>query len=101
MPRTKLLEGLSAATFTPLKTAELRTADAQILAGISRQVVLEICAPIIPLRLEAPLRANIARFSEAFLTSSSRGIIPVVEIDGIVIGGGSAGEMYAADARRL
>lgn len=88
----RILEGLSS-NFYAIEDGELRTAGAQILAGISRQVVLETCAPIIPLRLEAPLRANIAHFSEAFLTSSSRGIIPVVEIDGAVIGDGSVGNI--------
>jgi len=85
-----ILEGLSS-NFYAIEDGELRTAGAGILPGISRQIVLEICAPIISLRLEAPLFANIARFSEAFLTSSSRGIIPVVAIDGIAIGGGSPG----------
>ena len=87
-----ILEGLSS-NFYAIEDGELRTAGAGVLAGISRQIVLEICAPIIPPRLEAPRRANIPHFSEAFLTSSSRGIIPVVEIDGISIGGGSAGKI--------
>ena len=86
----RILEGLSS-NFYAIEGGELRTAGARILAGISRQVVKETCAAIIRLRLEAPLRANLARFSEAFLTSSSRGIIPVVEIDGVRIGGGSPG----------
>lgn len=87
-----ILEGLSS-NFYAVENDELFTAGAQILAGISRQVVIETCAAIIPLRLEPPLRANIARFSEAFLTSSSRGIIPVVAIDGIAIGDGSVGDI--------
>lgn len=90
----RILEGLSS-NFYAIEDGELRTADAQILAGIARQVVIETCAAIIPLRLEAPLRANIPRFSEAFLTSSSRGIIPVVAIDGIDIGAGAPGKITA------
>lgn len=88
----RILEGLSS-NFYAIEGGELRTAGARVLAGISRQVVIETCAAIIPLRLEAPMRANIARFSEAFLTSSSRGIIPVVEIDGVRVGGGSPGKI--------
>ena len=90
----RILEGLSS-NFYAIEDGELRTADAQILAGIARQVVIETCAAIIPLRLEAPLRANIPNFSEAFLTSSSRGIIPVVAIDGIDIGAGAPGKITA------
>lgn len=89
--KDQILEGLSS-NFYAIEYGELRTAGAQVLAGISRQVVMETCAAIIPLRLDAPLRANIPHFSEAFLTSSSRGIIPVVEIDGISIGDGSVGK---------
>ena len=90
----RILEGLSS-NFYAIEDGELRTAGAQILAGIARQVVIETCAAIIPLRLEAPLRANIRRFSETFLTSSSRGIIPVVAIDGIAIGDGAPGKITA------
>lgn len=90
----RILEGLSS-NFYAIEDGELRTADAQILAGIARQVVIETCAAIIPLRLNAPLRARIQRFSEAFLTSSSRGIIPVVAIDGIAIGAGVPGKITA------
>jgi branched-subunit amino acid aminotransferase/4-amino-4-deoxychorismate lyase len=46
---------------------------------------------------------DLARLSEAFITSSSRGIVPVVEIDGITIGAGvpgaytrKLGEVYQA-----
>jgi branched-subunit amino acid aminotransferase/4-amino-4-deoxychorismate lyase len=34
---------------------------------------------------------DIPRFEEAFITSSSRGIIPVVAIDGATIGSGKPG----------
>ncbi len=86
-----ILEGLSS-NFFAIENGELRTAGAGILAGISRQIVMQICAPVISLRLAAPLRARIPHFSEAFLTSSSRGIIPVVEIDGIAINDGGVGD---------
>ena len=86
-----LLEGLSSNFFAVLN-GQLRTAGAGILAGISRRIVFQICGGIIPLRKAAPRLDDIPRFSEAFLTSSSRGIMPVVEIDGIAIGGRQAGE---------
>ena len=86
----RILEGLSS-NFFAVQNGELLTAGAQILAGISRIVVMEIRAPIIPLRLDAPLQADLPRFSEAFLTSSSRGIVPIVAIDGVTIGAGTPG----------
>ena len=86
-----LLEGLSSNFFAVLN-GQLRTAGQAVLAGISRRIVFQICRGIIPLRKAAPRLDDIPRFSEAFLTSSSRGIIPVVEIDGIAIGGGQVGK---------
>lgn len=88
----RILEGLSS-NFYAIENGELRTAGAQILAGISRRVVMDVSAAIVPLRLEAPRRADLRHFSEAFLSSSSRGIIPVVEIDGRAIGTGSIGQI--------
>ena len=78
-----ILEGLSS-NFYAVIDGELFTAVHGVLAGISRQIVFEVCDDIVPLRLEAPQLADIGQFSEALLTSSSRGIIPVVSIDGII-----------------
>ena len=86
-----LLEGL-ASNFYAVLDGELRTAGAAVLAGIARSIVFQICESIIPLKQAAPHLDDIPHFSEAFLTSSSRGIIPVAAIDGITIGGGQVGE---------
>jgi branched-subunit amino acid aminotransferase/4-amino-4-deoxychorismate lyase len=72
---------------------ELRTAHEGILPGISRLIVLEIAPPILAVN-ERPIHTiEIGQVSEAFLTSSSRGIVPVVEIDGITLGAGIPGPM--------
>ncbi len=85
-----LLEGLTSNVYA-LLDGELLTAASGILAGISRSIVLEICRGVVPLRPRAPHANDISRFSEAFLSSSSRGIIPVVEIDGIKVADGQVG----------
>lgn len=89
-PDGNLLEGASSNVYAILN-GELLTASRGMLAGISRMIVLEICQNIIPLRSEAPNLADLHRFSEAFLSSSSRGIIPVIEIDETLIGDGRVG----------
>ncbi len=86
-----ILEGLGA-NFYAILDGELRTAGEGVLFGIAQQIVLEIAPPILPVRREAVSVSQIAHFSEAFLTSSSRGIVPVIEIDGIRIGAGVPGE---------
>ena len=85
-----ILEGLSS-NFYVIKDGELYTAGDGVLAGISRKIVFEICTSIIKLRLQIPQLSDLPHFSEAFLTSSSRGIIPVIEIDGCKIGIGTVG----------
>lgn len=90
-----VLEGL-ASNFYGVLADELRTAGHGVLAGIAQQIVFEVAPAILPLRREAIHVSEIARLSEAFLTSSSRGIIPVVEIDGQTIGAGVPGPQTQA-----
>lgn len=90
-----ILEGLGA-NFYAVLDGELRTAGAGVLGGISRQIVLEVAPAILPVRMEAVTMDDLPQLSEAFLTSSSRGIIPVIEIDGIAIGTGHPGEKTRA-----
>jgi branched-chain amino acid aminotransferase len=70
----------------------LCTAQEGILLGITRQIVIEVAQNN---RLEVkyqPLkRDQLAAAQEAFITSSSRGIVPVIQIDDIVIGQGVPG----------
>ena len=87
-----ILEGVGSNFYAVIGGA-LRTAGDGVLAGISRRVVLDVCASVVPLSLQAPGLDELPRFAEAFLSSSSRGIIPVVEIDGEAIGAGSPGEI--------
>ena len=94
-PSGCLLEGSSSNVYVILDD-ELHTAASGILAGVSRMILLAVCERIVPLRLEAPNIADIARFREIFLTSSSRGLIPVVELDGEAIGDGCVGSTTLA-----
>lgn len=90
-PQGYVLEGLGSNFYT-IFNGELRTTTEGVLPGISQRIVFEIHKDIIPLRKDSVHVDDIPNFSEAFLTSSTRGIIPVVEIDGIAIGDGKVGE---------
>ena len=81
----RILEGVSS-NFYAILDGELRTAGEGILAGIAQQIVFEIAPDVVPVRKEAVRVGDIPRFAEAFITSSSRGIVPVIEIDGVAIG---------------
>lgn len=86
-----ILEGL-ASNFYAILDGELRTAGSGVLEGISRQIVLEVAPALLPVRLEAIRRVDLPRCQEAFLSSSSRGPVPLVEIDGQPIGTGQVGQ---------
>lgn len=85
-----ILEGMSS-NFYAVLDGELRTAGEGVLAGIARQIVFDITPQVLPLRCEPVHVDDIPRLAEAFLTSSSRGIIPVVAIDSLLIGSGLPG----------
>lgn len=81
-----LLEGLSSNFFAVLG-GELWTAEQDVLSGITRGLVLECARQAgVPLRLEPPRLADLPRFAEAFITSASRGVLPLRQIDQVVIG---------------
>jgi branched-chain amino acid aminotransferase len=85
-----ILEGLSS-NFYAILDGELRTAGHDVLPGISQQIVFEIAPAILSVRKVAVHFSEIPTLVEAFITSASRGIIPVVEIDDIQIGAGAPG----------
>lgn len=87
-----ILEGLSS-NFYAVKAGELRTAGDGVLAGIAQQIVFEIAPPILPLRCDAVHVDDVPQLAEAFITSSSRGIIPVVQIDAHTLSDGTPGAM--------
>lgn len=82
----RFLEGLSSNFFAVLDGV-LWTAEQEVLSGITRALVLECarCAGL-PLRLEPPRLADLSNFAEAFITSSSRGVLPARQIDQTPIG---------------
>lgn len=91
----RLLEGMSSNFYAVLNGA-LYTAGEGVLAGITRRAVLEIAAELLPLRPEAPHQRDMPRFTEAFLTSSGRGVVPITRIDETPIGAGTPGAITRA-----
>ncbi|NWF68527.1 MAG: aminotransferase class IV [Chloroflexi bacterium] len=89
-PEGHILEGLSS-NFYAILEGELRSAGAGVLPGIAQQVVYTVAPHILPLRKVAVNVRDLPRLDEAFITSSSRGVLAVVEIDGQQIGAGTPG----------
>jgi branched-subunit amino acid aminotransferase/4-amino-4-deoxychorismate lyase len=60
-----------------------------VLAGITRGLVLESARRLgLPVRFQPVHLSEIAQLQGAFITSSSRGVLPVVRVDTIRIGSG-------------
>jgi branched-chain amino acid aminotransferase len=88
-----ILEGLSS-NFFAIKNGEIWTNDRDVLSGITRQIVLdEALAENLVIHYESIQTSDIAGLNEAFITSSSRAVLPVVKIDETIIGAGKPGEL--------
>ena len=72
----------------------LYTARDEILLGITRKTVIEVARGRGVEVKYKPLKTDqLETIDEAFITSSSRGIVPVVKIDKIIIGQGRPGRL--------
>lgn len=89
----RVLEGLTS-NFYALLDSHIITAKDGILLGVTRRVVLRLTQKK-EIKIEyRPLRiAELPRISEAFITSSSRGVVPVVKVDGLPVGQGVPGKI--------
>jgi branched-chain amino acid aminotransferase len=85
-----LLEGLSSNFFAVLG-GTLRTERERALLGVTRSLVLEVAAGVLPVEERAVTRGDLAALAESFITSVSREVLPVVRIDGREVGDGRPG----------
>lgn len=81
----RLLEG-STSNFYAVRDGTVFTAGDGVLEGITRKAVLRLIATEgIALQLQPVLLMDVRMLEEAFLSSSSRGLIPVRQIDGVML----------------
>jgi branched-subunit amino acid aminotransferase/4-amino-4-deoxychorismate lyase len=90
-----VLEGLSS-NFFGVVDGVLRTEEERALGGVTRSLVLEVAQGLVPIERRAVARDERARLAEAFLTSVSREVLPVVGIDDRPVGDGRVGEVTRA-----
>lgn len=98
-----LREGMTS-NFFWVREGILFTARGGILPGVTRWAVLQVARRLgIPRKYRMLPWTEIPTIHEAFLTSSSRGVVPIVNIDGLPVGDGRPGpitrrlmEAYAA-----
>ncbi len=89
----RFLEGLSS-NFFAVRGGVIYTAEGNVLAGITRKFILEIIAELdIPVILEGYPVKELNRMEEAFISSTSRGVLPVSHIDEMLVGNGQPGRI--------
>lgn len=82
-----LTEAVGANVFA-IKNGELYTPDSGCLEGITRQTTLELAEMIgVRTHVEKVHATQLLEADDAFITSSSGGIMPVNSVDGVVLGG--------------
>lgn len=86
----RVLEGMTS-NFYAVKGRSLITARNGILLGVTRRAVLRLARGQ-GMSIEYRPPALTEKFNEAILTSSSRGVVPIVEIDGRAVGQGMPGK---------
>ncbi|MCY3974007.1 MAG: aminotransferase class IV [Simkaniaceae bacterium] len=70
------------ANFFGIKGGRIITPDRRIISGITRKVVLELCErEALPVEVRPVAVGELAGFEGAFITSGSRGIVPVSRVD--------------------
>ena len=70
----------------------LVTADDSVLNGITRKLVLELAKKKFKVEVRKVLKSELNKCTECFITGTTRGITPVVQIDSKKIGKGKVGE---------
>lgn len=89
----RILEGMTS-NFFYVRAGILCTAGRGVLIGVTRQMVLSIAKEHgIKTCIKALKINELPAIEEAFITSSSRGIVPVVQIDARSVADGKVGEM--------
>lgn len=89
-PDGVILEGLSSNFYAVVK-GKLRTARGTVLAGVARMILLKVAEGLVEISFEPVRLDELNALDEAMLTSSSRGILPIVRIDQDIIGTGEPG----------
>jgi len=85
----KILEGMTS-NFYGIKGKTLVTAQEGILLGVTRHAILRLArGEGMSIEYHSPKAGE--EFDEAFLTSSSRGVVPIVSIDQNPVGQGKVG----------
>lgn len=88
----RLTEGSNSNLFAVIGDEVLTPPAAEVLSGVTRDLVIALAAQHdIPLREASLALAELPRWQECFITSTSRHVMPITRIDGRPVGDGTVG----------
>ncbi|MCP4747002.1 MAG: branched-chain amino acid aminotransferase [Desulfobacteraceae bacterium] len=90
--KNNALEGSTSNLFA-ICDGKLVTPGRNILTGITRKAVLKIAKHICPVEIRRLPKAEMLKAQEVFITGTSKGLVPVVQIDDTTIGSGRPGDL--------
>lgn len=97
----EILEGMTSNVFCIMK-GTLFTASTGVLLGITRQLVLEAIGHLsIPVVHQGFALKDLHNVDEIFITSASRGVLPVTLLDGKKVGTGKPGSLTRKISREF
>lgn len=70
----------------------LVTAPSQVLFGITREIILKLAADHFPVEARKIDLEEVSAIDEAFITSTSKCVLPVTRIDDVEVGTGAVGD---------
>ena len=89
----RILEGMTS-NFFYIKDKILCTAQRDILLGVTRRTVIRVARGMgLEVKYQPLKRDQLKVAREAFITSSSRGVVPVIQIDDVIVGQGRPGQI--------
>ena len=93
--QARIIEGSTSNVFAVQGRALVTPPEsAGILLGITRAFVLEVAAELgLSIELRTLFVSELTSSDEAFISSSIREIVPVVDVDGVAVGSGRPGPL--------
>ena len=89
--REGVISECTTSNFFVVRGGKLITPDQDVLGGITRNVALELASDLGEVFLRPILRQELSEIDEAFITSTTKEIMPIVRIDDTRIGSGRPG----------
>ena len=87
-----LVSELTRSNIFIIKDDALITPDQYVLHGVTRRVVMELAGPYMEIQVRPVLLEELLNAQEVFTTSSTKQILPVVQVGAEIIGTGAAGK---------